>query len=262
MRAAWAQASTWHVAINGSDITGDGSETKPFATIQHGIDTASDGDTVLVHPGVYNVTIVGNWTAGQGGGLNVSYMSQTTFVNSIIWGNSPEQIYFDTDWPGEAITIEYSDVQGGEAGIVTNGQGPVYWGDGNMDASPRFVNIGLGNYHLVDDSPCINAGKAAGAPTTDIEGNPRPNPAGSNPDMGAYENPSPVSLAPHLESSQQVVPSPVQMGGLLTYALHVTNTGSVDLHAIITDTLPAHVTPTGILTWTGTITTPGGVWAR
>lgn len=370
---------TWHIATNGSDITGDGSEAKPFATIQHGIDGASHGDTVLAHPGVYkeninfkgknitvgslfvitgdegyilqtvingnrndhvvtfasgeaataklsgftvtngyahgtsapvssggrvfcldsnptlthlkvsgneavdeggglyfahcsstvqdvivtnnlaggggggirysygsvsllnvmiahntsrgdgtgiqfyhaegtirnaliadnsggvkggglmfdgcsptfiNVTIVGNWTAGHGGGLNVSYMSQPTLVNSIVWGNSPEQIYFDTDWWGEAVTVEYSDIQGGEAGIVTNGHGPVYWGSGNMDTSPRFVNVGLGNYHLADDSPCINAGKAAGAPVTDIEGNPRPNPAGSNPDMGAFENPS------------------------------------------------------------------------
>jgi len=140
-------------------------------------------------PTFINVTIVGNWTAGHGGGLNVSFMSRPTLVNSIVWGNSPEQIYFDTNWPGEAVTIEYSDIQGGAAGIVTNGQGPVYWGSGNMDASPRFVNVGLGNYHLANDSPAINAGKVAGAPLTDIEGNPRPSPAGSKPDMGAYENP-------------------------------------------------------------------------
>lgn len=120
----------------------------------------------------------------------MSYMSQPTLVNSIVWGNSPEQIYFDTDWWGEAVTIEYSDIQGGEAGIVTNGQGPVYWGDGNMDTFPRFVNVGLGNYRLADDSPCINAGRVTDAPITDIEGKPRPNPPGSNPDLGAYENPS------------------------------------------------------------------------
>jgi len=141
-------------------------------------------------PTFINVTVVGNWTAGHGGGLNVSYMSQPTLVNSIVWGNSPEQIYFDTDWWGEAVTIEYSDLQGGEAGIVTNGHGPVYWGNGNLDTSPRFVHAGLGNYRLADTSPCIGAGKAAGAPSTDIEGNPRPHPAGSNPDIGAYESPS------------------------------------------------------------------------
>ena len=139
-------------------------------------------------PTFVNVTVVGNWTAGQGGGLNVSYYSQPTLVNSIVWGNSPEQIYFDTDWPGEAVNIQYSDVQGGEAGIVTNGQGPVHWGEGNINLSPCFVDVGLGNYHLADDSPCINAGTAISAPVTDIEGNPRPNPAGTDPDMGAYEN--------------------------------------------------------------------------
>ena len=67
-------------------------------------------------PTFTNVTIVGNRTTGHGGGLNVSYMSQPTLVNSIVWGNSPEQIYFDTDWPGEAVTIEYSDIQGGAGG--------------------------------------------------------------------------------------------------------------------------------------------------
>jgi hypothetical protein len=374
-----AQASTWHVATSGSDNTGDGSEAKPFATIQHGIDVASNGDTVLVHPGVYleninfngknitvgslfvttgnedyilqtvidgnhnghvvtftngeadtaqlsgftitngyvhgddyyessgggvfcrnysnptlthlqvksneavqdgaglyfewssptirdvsvtdnlagrggggirysygsvnlenvvvahnsagdggsgiwfyhaegtiknaliadnsgdskggglgfdgcsptltNVTVVGNSTTGNGGGLNVSFASQPTLVNSIVWGNTPEQIYFDWQWWGEAITIEYSDIEGGQAGIITNGHGPVYWGDRNLDTSPRFVNASLGNYRLANDSPAIGAGKVAGAPATDIEGNPRPNPATSNPDMGAYENP-------------------------------------------------------------------------
>ncbi len=378
---AWAQASTWHVAKTGSDVTGDGSEAKPFATIQHGIDRASSGDTVLVHPGTYvenidftgknvvvgslfvttgnqdyiqqtvingnradhvvnfvggetaaarlsgltitngyahgaaapesqgggifcdhsnptltylrvsdnectqegaglyfngctptiqnvtvtnnragtggggmrfssgspilenvvvahntagtggagiqfyhanatvtnaliadnagrggkggglhfdgcsptftNVTIVGNWTAGQGGGLNVSYMSQPHLVNSIVWGNWPEQIYYDTDWPGEAITIEYSDIQGGQAGIVTNGHGPVNWGDGNIDALPHFVKADQGNYHLKSDNkgPCLGTGQAAGAPDADLEGNFRPGPEEANPDMGAYENP-------------------------------------------------------------------------
>ncbi len=58
-----------------------------------------------------------------------------------------------------------------------------------MDMSPQFIYAGLGNYCLADGSPCISAGKAAGAPITDIEGNPRLNPVGSNPDRGAYENP-------------------------------------------------------------------------
>ena len=37
----------WHISTTGNDTTGDGSQLYPFATIQHGINMASDGDTVL-----------------------------------------------------------------------------------------------------------------------------------------------------------------------------------------------------------------------
>ena len=58
-RIVWVEDSVeyngpvWHVATTGSDSTGSGSISSPFATIQKGIDTSSDGDTVLVSPGSY-----------------------------------------------------------------------------------------------------------------------------------------------------------------------------------------------------------------
>ena len=47
------QDSLWHVATTGSDASGDGSQDNPLATIQIGINAASDGNRVLVAAGTY-----------------------------------------------------------------------------------------------------------------------------------------------------------------------------------------------------------------
>ena len=79
---------------------------------------------------------------------------------------------------------------------------------------------------------------------------------------GAYTETSRALVTPMLEVSKQADPSPVLSGALLTYTLLVTNTGNVTLTAIITDILPGHVSPTGVLTWMTVITAPGGVWTE
>jgi hypothetical protein len=48
----------WHVATSGDDDTGHGSSAMPFATIQHAVDIASEGDTVFIHAGVYYENVV------------------------------------------------------------------------------------------------------------------------------------------------------------------------------------------------------------
>jgi uncharacterized repeat protein (TIGR01451 family) len=76
-------------------------------------------------------------------------------------------------------------------------------------------------------------------------------------------------------SIKTVTPSEATPGQLITYTLHITNTGIVDLHATITDTLPLSVTlretcgttltlPSGMLgiTWTATVTAPSGAWVE
>jgi uncharacterized repeat protein (TIGR01451 family) len=65
-----------------------------------------------------------------------------------------------------------------------------------------------------------------------------------------------------LQVTQSASAEVIQPGASLTYTLRMVNTGTIALHALVTDTLPAHVTPTGILTWTPTITAPGGSWTQ
>jgi uncharacterized repeat protein (TIGR01451 family) len=63
-----------------------------------------------------------------------------------------------------------------------------------------------------------------------------------------------------LRVSKRAEPATVAPGELLTYTVRIANTGDRDLHATVTDTLSAHVTYTGALVWTPTITAPGGTW--
>ena len=119
-----------------------------------------------------NCTITRNKAGTDGGGGLYSSSASLRVVNGIIWGNSPEEIVYNGDSP----SIKYSDIQGD-------------WpGEGNINANPEFKDIASGDYQLKDNSPAIGAGTLTGAPVTDIDGDPRPNPADSNPDIGAYEN--------------------------------------------------------------------------
>ena len=79
---------------------------------------------------------------------------------------------------------------------------------------------------------------------------------------GIYTATSQVQVIPALAVTKDAAPNPVRAGSQLTYTLRVTNTGNMDLHATITDTLPDHITPVGVITWTATIPAPGGVWVR
>jgi len=137
---------------------------------------------------IKNLTI----TKNQGGGI-YSQWSDLIFINTIVWDNSPEEIRL----PESSFTISNSDVQGGQNGIIADNGGIIHWLSGNINLYPEFVDSANGDYRLADISSCIARGadsvQIAGtwhyAPNTDLEGNPRPNPAGSNPDMGAYESP-------------------------------------------------------------------------
>ena len=121
-----------------------------------------------------------------GGTAVLLWDSSGQMANSILWGDTPDEIALY----GSTLTVAYSDVQGGYSGI------------GNIDADPFFVDRNNGKFRLRAGSPCIDAGDNTAVPpgiTTDLDGNPRfvdipcgPDTGyGSAPivDMGAYEAP-------------------------------------------------------------------------
>jgi hypothetical protein len=58
-----------------------------------------------------------------------------------------------------------------------------------VDMARVFVDYAGGDYHLSPTSPAREAGDPQSGVTVDLEGNPRPNPKGSAPDIGAFEAP-------------------------------------------------------------------------
>ncbi len=206
-------------------------------------------------------TTIANNSGGTGSGVCVSYDSDFDYphlidtilaghtvgiyvgsgdysacqMNATLWGN-------DTDWSGPGALY---------TGTVN------VWGDPNFSAT--------GDYHLGPGSAAIDAGVDAGV-TSDVDGEPRP--MGNGYDIGADE-----FSGAALQVSKHAVPNPAQAGAQLTYTLYLTNVGSIDLHAAVTDSLPPYVVtgtmpggtlllPGGIITWTGITLAPGGVWSQ
>ncbi len=143
-------------------------------------------------------TLSGN-LAGSGGGI-WSTASSVTFGSTIITFSEGEGIYFD-DGPGSLLAVEYCDVfrnsGGAFQGDIPAGLGQMAETNANGDScdvymniflDPLFADTAVNDFHLTDYSHCIGAADPACPYALDIEGNLRPNPTGSNPDIGAYEN--------------------------------------------------------------------------
>jgi len=158
------------------------------------------------NPTLSNCIIRSNWVAHRGGGvycdtstniINCTIVKNTSNINGdgiyckqgasiirncIIWGNDGPEV------AGSGFDLIYSNIQGG------------WIGEGNIDTDPCFVNTTVGNYHLLPNSVCIDAGDpnyAYDPNDWDIDGQPRV--IGGRVDIGADEyhgnNAAPVADA-------------------------------------------------------------------
>jgi hypothetical protein len=175
-------------------------------------------------PILKNVTISNNTAPERGGGIFISWGSSADLINSILWNNSPQEVRFDGGFDPDTITISWSDVEGGEAGIVTNNNGTINWLNGNIDNDPLFISSGDHPFSLIATSPCINSGTPDTSglflPPYDITGNPRI--WDERIDMGAYEWNSLRIEDPEVESSKFKVhcyPNPFSTTTSLEYKL-------------------------------------------
>ena len=128
-----------------------------------------------------NCTFTLNQADFNGGAVR-SADSTVMVRNSLLWGdtapNGPElSLWGDAS---SVLTVEYSDVEGGQAGVYVYGDGTLVWGSGNIETLPLFADAdGPDNIPgTADDdvrisagSPCIDAADNTGVPldTTDLD---------------------------------------------------------------------------------------------
>jgi len=115
---------TWHVSTLGSDETGNGTEENPFATIQHGLNIASDNDTILVAAGTYTENII--WPATNGIKL---------------LGEDRETTVIDGNLNGSVVTLSSANLNTTLDGFtITNGSAG-YGGGLYINSSPQINNL-------------------------------------------------------------------------------------------------------------------------
>ncbi|MDC3390559.1 leucine-rich repeat domain-containing protein, partial [Flavobacteriales bacterium] len=164
------------IAINGSD-------TIIFNNLRF---TNNEGNMYFQHdPHV----LFNNCTVNRIVGPHARILAQGTAGSSVVITNSIFLLPF-TAAQYTSITINNSCI----SNVFTLGSSiNTFYGANNIDLAPLFIDTANGDYRLSNFSPCIGAGlDTSNVPITDLDGNLRPNPAGSSPDMGAYENSLPT----------------------------------------------------------------------
>ncbi len=123
-------------------------------------------------PAITNCTFRGNSAESHGGGMYNSNASSPAVTNCILWGDSAPasaEVFNSTSAP----TFGYCDIAGcGGSGAGWNASIGLD-GGGNTAVDPLFVNAASGDYHLLEDSPCIDAANGTAAPARDQEGKAR-----------------------------------------------------------------------------------------
>lgn len=179
--------SSSNSAVLGGGVLVDGDSVARNCLFVQNTATEHGGGAVLSDGGrIENCTVISNAAAISGGGV---YNSQTgAVINSVVYFNESGR---GANWDYESIYTNF----------VASCSLPLPPGVSNIETAPRFVNWSSGDFRLLSNSPCIDAGVALAVAANDLDGLPRPLDGDADGtgewDIGAHEYLNPVADTDH-----------------------------------------------------------------
>jgi hypothetical protein len=159
-------------------------------------------------PVLTNCTVAANNASERAGGLYCYTASNLATTNTILWHDAAQygaELLVANIGTPTSVSVSYCDVENVAASVIAETGCSVAWGEGNISLDPCFVQTAsaldgatttAGDYHLLSDSPCVDAGDPvyASAPgEVDMDGDNRV--SGSRIDIGSDEREAAVLAA-------------------------------------------------------------------
>lgn len=165
-------ANVIYVATNGNDFSGDGSEQRPFLTLQHALNQSSDDTTIILAPGLYpaatvpvtppraNLSIegrgrcvVGTFADAYGLALLADATSANTISsfrlsNLVLRGEVGLRVddsnLFGDNFLQEGLFVENCVLEGGIAGCSIARPGSLFFRGNTLNGVANFSQLGQG----------------------------------------------------------------------------------------------------------------------